>query len=491
MKLHLKNILYLPLLFSFLPAFVCYLPGLPVIPYFYVITYSLIVVLIVIKGKGYFSSIKSLCLQTPLKYFVIFIICSSINSLLIAFHDSTTSISGTILIIFLKLILVNFAVFGYLLYWGTKLINYEKFAKIFILLFWVNLIIGFIAYLGQIYDITIINNIFDFLASARLKIQQVYGTNIYSQSSNYTAYGFPRLDNLFEEPSFYARFLFVFLPMVYSISEYKHKLYENKYLNYLLRKTIVPFTWVSLILTQSPIYLVFFLLITALYYRKKIIKLIKKYYLFIFTLLILLICIIKNIDLSNTFLSRIINTIEALKSSESLKMIIFIEPSLGSRFANFYNTLCIFFQHPFTGVGIANVEKYQFIQTLNSNMYLTPEIERNLRLAVFNNYKMPMNTALIYHTLAANGLIIFSIFIYFHMKIFLELNNLQKYKINPFINTNLQALKWCWISVTILMFYHVVLQHLELLLVYVLSIALIYSIKFSYINKIIVGGKDG
>ena len=481
MKINIKPLLYLPIILLFFPAFIFYIPGMPVIPYFYLFSYCMLIILIILNWNKFINVLKAVSLKTPLKYFILFVIFAAINSLILSLNDSTNSISIVLQAIVLKMFLIYFAIFGYLLYVIVRFIGYEKFVKLFIYLFWLNLIVGFVAYIGQFFNITFINNIFDFFSNARLQIQQINMIDGVAQASNYEAYGLPRLDNLFEEPSFYARFLFVFLPFAYFISEYKYTLFKNKYLNIIVKKTIVPFTWLSLILTQSPIYFVLFLVVTIFLYYKKIWKLLKKYYLILILALVVLFYILSHLNFQNTFISRIINVIA---STKSLEMLIFIEPSLGSRIVSFCNTLAIFFQHPFTGVGIANVEKYQFIQTLNSNLPITSEIERNLRLAAQNNFKMAMNTALIYHTLAAHGIFIFAIFSYFHIKIFLLLKKIDRYNFKPFIKMNICSYKWCWITTTILMFYHIVLIHWEILLLYVLIISLLYKIRQVSDNEI-------
>ena len=81
-------------------------------------------------------------------------------------------------------------------------------------------------------NIEIINNIFDFFANARIIAFEKQG--FFQQASGYFAFGLPRLDNLAEEPSFYAQFLFIFLPFIYGIASLKSQIYNNYFSTFLL-----------------------------------------------------------------------------------------------------------------------------------------------------------------------------------------------------------------------------------------------------------------
>ena len=472
MKIKMKHLMYLPIIFFFFPAFTLYIPGLGIYPIFYFVLYTIVFILLITKWQYAISRSKKVIQKTPLKIFLITMLLVTIDSLFLSLVG-VTSLSQTIKSLIFRILLCYLPIFLYFICIIDKFINYKKFIQVFTFLLWLVLIIGFIAYIGQLFSIEIINNIFDFFANMRILSHQIFkGVGSDGAASNYIANNLPRLDNLHEEPSFYARFLFLFLPFIFTISNLKIKLFKNNTINLVIKKTIVPFSLISIILTQSPIYLILTLILISFYAQKKIIKFIQKNYIIILLLLIVAIILFLSINLQNTYFYRILSVLQVLSFDE----FIIIEPSLASRIINFYNTLQVFLDHPITGVGIANVETYQLDKLLHSKLPLTHEIMSHIKLAISNNSsKVGMNTALFYSFLASHGIIISTFFAYFHIKLYIELNKLSKYDFNVFFYSMIDALKWSWICITVLIFYHTRLMHIELLFLYTLMIITIYK----------------
>lgn len=470
-----KSVILLPLIFFFLPSFIFWVPCLNAgYLYFYLFLYIALLILFITDNKNMIIKLYNVYKSTPIKILILGIFLAILNSVFLSIVGITT-FGQTIRTIILRIILCYGAFFVYYIYIIGKYITYEKFIKLFIFLYWTILVLGFVLYLAQLLNISFINSIFDVFTNARvLRDQFIYNNTLLVHGTQ--TRGLPRLSNLYEEPSFYARFLFIFLPFVNSMASVKSKIFANTLFDRLVKITLVPFTWISLLLIQSPIYFIFFIVITFLYYNKLIIKILKKYGIYIIISFLLLIICLLLINVEDTFLNRIIKVLCSLKSFE---LFIQADLSLGTRIINFIHTLHIFGNYPYTGVGMGNVEKYQLIQILHSNLPITPEMISRVNVALQTNGNLQFNTSLAYQVLASHGIFISLIFLYFHVKLFLELKKISKIYFNELFNANLKGLKWCWLCITILFFYQIpALTTPELLLIYSLMICSIYHVNF-------------
>ena len=475
MKFNLKTLLYFPLIFFFLPAFTLNLTFLggaySVYPIFFLILYIALSVVFILKPKPFICKIKKVISSTPFKFYLIYVLVSILDSILLSVLG-VASLGNTLRYILVHYILCIFPVFLYFIFIIDKYISYDNFIKIFTKLFYILMILGLIAYIGMFFNIEIIQSIFDFLANVRfIKFANIGYNGI---ASGYEAYGFPRLDCVFEEPSFYARFMFVFLPLIYSVATSKIKLYENNFANLFVKKTIIPLAWLNLILTQSPIYLILFFIITLLYFAKAIIVFVKRHILIfssIFVFAILCgILIILNVNFEDTYLSRIITTV----TSASFEDFVLAEPSLGGRIVCFINLFQIFLKHPFMGVGLGNLSDLMYHQLSASPVILTPEIYENMAVALQSKQKFVFNSNLFFADLAQYGFIIFGIFIFFHTKLKLTLNKIKTYNLSYNDQVYLKGLGWCWITLTIGYFYQFYMTLFEPLMVNILIITFIY-----------------
>ena len=420
-KINFKFILYLPIILLFFPAFalhISFLGGIYLI--FYLSLYPLIILFFLKDNQEFLKTIICFFKYTPLKYLGIALLLMVINSCILSLFG-ITNLYEIFRASFVRIILGILPILICFLYIIKKYIHYDVFTKIFIFLFWVNLFVGFISYIGSFFEIKFINKVFDFFANYRLLAFYLYGSD--SQASNYFAFGLPRLDNLHQEPSGYACFLYIFLPFVYAFGTSKIKLYKNKFLNILIKKTLIPFTWISIILTLSPIYLFFSLLITLIYFFKDLFKLIKKYFIIIIFALLLIIFVFKTINLSETYLSRIINILTEIKSFDDF---IFIEPSLATRIVSYFNQFCIFLKHPLTGVGLGNLPYALLGQFYNSSLPLTLELVSKMNISINTNTKLMFNSSFFYTTIAENGLIVMGFIVYFIYRLFYLIGKLIK-----------------------------------------------------------------
>lgn len=481
MKINIYNLLYIPLILFFLPSFSFYIPGLNVYPVFFFAVYFLLLILFSKNTKQILVLMKNILKKTPAKIIIAVFFLIVLNSVYLSLSHYTT-IYKCVKSIFFRFVLCYGAIFVYFSFVISRYIPYKKFMTIFIFLFWNILILGFFAYIGQLFDIEFINHLFEILANKRfLEHSFVTFSTQDTQASNYIANGLPRLDNICDEPAFYARFLFLFMPLLFAVSSVKQQIFKNIKFDIIVKKTLIPFIIISIILTQSPIYLILTLMLSLVYFRKKITNAILRYNIIIATCFIIFIPILSSINWENTYFYRIYMVIQSC----SIEELVYAEPSLSSRIVSFYNTFQIFLAHPLNGVGIGNVENYQLWQLLHSKIPLTWEITKEVAYANTHNTVVSMNTALFYYFLASHGIIIFVLFMFFHIKLYKELNYLSKFRFDAYSNSLIYGFKWCWISITILMFYHTRLIHMELVFLYTLIIVSIYYYKNKIYKEII------
>lgn len=479
MKLDLKWLLYIPIIFLFFPAFYCSIGG-SFYTIFYFVLFAALVFCIISNPNSFIQKMSNLIKITPFKWFVILLLFIIFNSIFLSFIGVTTT-SQSVKAIMVQLILGIIPVFVYFTYIIERYISFEEFLNKFLLLFWFFLVVGFICYIGQLFDINIINNIFDFFANVRIMQTNTNGT--FGQASDYFAYGLPRLDNLCDEPSAYAQFLFLFLPLVYFYGTSDFELCKNKILNKFITKTMIPFTWLSIILTFSPIYLILCLILTGIYYFKEIYSLIKKYFVIICMVFLLFIITVLNIDFSETYISRIINVISNVKSFDDF---ILIEPSLATRFCSYINTFCVFLKYPIFGVGIGNIANKMYVQYLHSPVSLTPEIINLSRIYIASLGRIHMNYGYIYVFLAENGIFAFLLLAIYYIKLFGNLINIQKIK-NDCIGNLQQYAKTIIMSIigiVILSFYNLPFTKSYVYLIFGIAIIYIYKVKTIILESI-------
>lgn len=477
-------LLYLPIVFFFFPAFSFYMPGINgVYNYFYVFLYITVIFLFLNDKKNMVNSIINITRKTPLKWLFLSILVSIIASIIMLPILKSCTISKLIKTIFLRFVLCIFPIIFYFIYIIGRYISVKKFLRIFIFIFWCVLLLGMVAYIGQLFDITIINNLFDFFANARELRNSTVSAFDMVEVSNYKAFGLPRLDNLYEEPGGYAQFLFLFMPFVYTFSQTKLKIFKNHALNKIIKSSLVPLTWVSLILTMSPIFLVFCCLITIIYYWKNLIKLIYKKGIFligflgitcIFTFLFLQ---FTQIDLSETYLSRII---KVLSNANSVEGIVEADPSLGSRIVSYINMMSVFLKHPFLGIGLGNIVNgnIMYAQLMNSPVALPNEIYSKTMLLMSAKNEVFINANFIYLMLAETGIFTTAIFIYFYYKTCKSLYKIMK--VLP-ENTLFYALTkstfFMLICIAINSFYNLTIVEKIVYFVFAIAVYLIYTYK--------------
>ncbi len=476
LSLNIKNIFYIPLILLFFPAFAFNIPGTSfTMLYLYVFVYIILGYLILTKPKKFFQKIIKAAKETPFKYLLIALILMVINSLFLGIIGRA-GIGTTMTYIFGYIFMKLLPVFLYFMYIIEDIIPFKKFFSIFILLFWINLIGGFISFFGELFNITAISAIFDFFANKRIIYTNLLGGDT-SLVSSHTSFGIPRLENLFEEPAQYAQFLLLLLPFAYTYARVPLKISKSKLINKIIRLTIVPFTWISIILTLSPIYPIFAIILTVIYYLKHIINFIKKYFLLLLIFIFAVIFIFSSVDLSETYLSRIINVLTNIKSMQDFAL---VEPSLAARIIGAINAFCIFMQHPFAGVGVGNLPYVAYNQYLHSPVPLTIEIINKTKMLQEQGMGAFISGGFFTTILAENGGFISFLWFYFIYKLYknaISIKNICRTCNDRLYYLFSEGIRGSIIGIFILFFYSMHYTQLTFLTVVILAVIGIYSYK--------------
>lgn len=286
---------------------------------------------------------------------------------------------------------------GFLSITISQVKSYKTLTKILFITFFSILILGIIEYFGIKYNISCIKEIFSVLVN-RISF-------LTSQDKIFImAYNKPRIAAVFGEPGELANFLVVTSPIYFYLLKNQHTFVNNSIGTSFLKISLLILYITNLILTQSPINLVFAIIIIALFITERLKKLYisyKKYFLYSLCIIIPVISIILplilNFDTSNNYLNRIIIVGQNLKSINNL---ILAEKSLGTRICSYEAQIRMGLDYPIFGVGYANMNSLWGKYVLNLPHYITDEV---YRYAIANTQKG--GAAFIWKIFAETGII--------------------------------------------------------------------------------------
>lgn len=405
------NILILISLFAMITLPTCYLKFSGIMLRFSLIL-SLVSIFLffILRPKIMITNIQY-CLKSSISkyilYLFVYILCLNIVMLFLG-KMTIAKFIHSIILRFIPLIIIPFFL-GYIsnLYFDNKHIIRFYYYTIF-----------FILILG----------IVDFcIFSSSNNILQNFYTNTIINSSILVAehqkayvFGIPRVQSVFAEPSYFALYLCIHLPLIYEISSYKNKLFKNKVIEYCRGKILPILSWIMLIATMSPIYLIAGIIISIFYILSKKINNLKSFLLAIIIFFFFIsscLLLLNNIDLNSTFLGRIQNTI---KSISDFDIFIYAEPSLATRIICYVNTFIVFLKHPILGVGFGNILVYLYHQFLYSPLPLTGE----LRGLLLRPDATGLNYSIFWLSLAEIGIIGTTILYIIFYKIIKKINKL-------------------------------------------------------------------
>ena len=368
MKINVKFIIGLFILFSFLPAF-CIKIGSQFFPIYILAVLTSIFFVIILKYKELYLIIKKYYNQTPFKYLCLFFLWA-IFSIFIGiikgqFHFGglvTSVLGGLICSVMIPTILIIFLVPKYI-----KIKSLLKF--IFLFSFFIYLL-GLFEFVVYKFDIATFKNFINILSNKRLLIYDNY------VSARLVVNNLPRIRSIFEEPSYLGYYTAIFSPIIYELCTKQYKIIKCRVIEKIIKLTIIPMMWITLILTQSPIFLIFNLLFTGYYFiiRKQYYRRIFNKRIFLFLILFIFVIIpifVFNIDNSDTYLNRIKLVFQNISSFDDF---IAAEPSLAARIIIYINAIDIAFKNFFTGIGYGNMAYIIADKLSMSKVPLTEEL---------------------------------------------------------------------------------------------------------------------
>lgn len=406
--LNYKKFILFPLIFLFLPAF-C-IPAGALSSFFPLYNLALLIFFVlfgIVNIKNITVTVSSFTRNTAFNYFFIFIIWCIFTDILFLITGNLSI--GKVLYSLIVIIAGYYIMYSLYPLFLTKVFNSKTIYKVIVFSIWLILIWGILYYIGILFNIPVIKIIASFIC------------NKHSLQRGVTEQLIARNKSVFTEPGFYGYFLNLNMLLTYQVSKSKYKLFENKYLNKIIKLTIFPLTIISLISTFSPINIVFamFIGIICLLKQKSKYKISIILTLIIFLFLSFQIPIVKN----STPITRIEKTFASFSNFEELST---EESSLYTRISSYINTFCLFIKHPVVGVGTGMSKYYMAKQFEESPVPLSHENYLKMKIGEISGVT-GFNLSIFTTILAETGIIGFCLlYLYFYLTI-KQLKKIQKY----------------------------------------------------------------
>lgn len=426
----------------------------------------------IISDKFFISHLIYMIKYSPFIYFCIFYFWS-ILTVLIAYSKGLFYFSGFLTGFLGGLTFSSLFVFitVYILlkenYISIK--GVIKFLTIFYLFVFV---IGIIQFIGNEYNIDAIREFVTLFNNKRIIFLDK--ELLYNLSKN-------RVQSIFDEPGNLGAYIYAQIPIMYAISFSKYKIFKNKILNYSVKKLLIPLAFINIILTRSPISLIFVFIVTLLYFFKDITKYIKKYYIQIFSILLIIsisiIIFINTINIEETYIKRIIVTIPNLFN---LKTLIIVEPSLATRIINYIIMIQEGIKNIYFGIGYGTITKHFSILLQNTTLPLTMELETKMQMGSGSPA-----AAILYRVFCETGLIGLILLLTFYFRIILKLYKIKLPQENIEKDFCYGLFIYLFAQSTLLLFYDSNLHNTYNIILYSLAIYLIITnLKFLKKDKI-------
>ena len=397
-KISTRKILQFPLYFLFLPAFMFPL-GL-LIPAYYFFIIIIFLPYIFVYRKQIFIFVNNLYKKTPFKYFVYFSFWIVLANLFLLLLGKLTFISC-----FSALIIVLFGYFFlYILYPAFTIYKYFSIARLnkflvfglFIIFVW-----GIISFIGDLFNIKFLQFLENLFSNRQYLV-------------NGTLFVLARARSFIYEPGRYAYFIALLIPYILFVNECKYRIFKNHLLNLIIKKSFLLLAIINLILTMSPIGIVFAAVVFLFCASKNILNILKKLKspinllkIGLILLLLFIICVSQYSSIMNSSVySRIYIVVTSIKNIESLS---FLEASLYTRIVSYVNSFCLFLHHSLLGVGLDQSKFCIANQFANSPILLSGENSLLLQKAYITG-KMSYNRNIICDLLCETGIFGFLLF---------------------------------------------------------------------------------
>lgn len=379
--------------------------GTVIIPYsIFVVYFSFFIFFIKEKSK-FLNKVLYYLWKTPLKFLILFVIWAILSSFFVTSISNAPKIIARVLRDYIVFV-VPFCLIG--IFFIPKYISFTKLKKILLNLILIVNIYGIFDYMIQVISPDLHLFLFKFFYSLPLEDRILN-----------------RAMSVFFEPTFFGAFLFCFLPLVYNNILEAPKCFNNK--RFLFAILLFMLTLINLILTKSPIFLVFSLIYTLFHFRHEIFKIfvsLKK-----ILILLIIICVIGIIMFASfsfgDFFKVFMRIVDVIKNLNSMSALIYADGSFATRIGLYAISLFVFIKHPFVGYGYANTKEVMYNQICNSPIPLTDEIINS------NNMHQGLTVAnILLQTLCWTGIIGAALLYMFFIKTILTVNKIIKTKQN-------------------------------------------------------------
>lgn len=394
--------------------------------------------------------------KTPYKYFIWFTLFSVITIIFSIFNGTfyfggliTSAIGGLLCSVILPFIFASFLF--------SKILSTKFLIKFLYVFCWFVFVFALFEFLVYSFDIDFLKEIVSIFTNKRSIFA---GTDLtYRVSVN----NIVRVKSIFEEPSYLGYFILLLSPIIYQIHNNVQSVFNNRITNLIIKKTIIPFMWISLILTQSPIFLLFNIIFTVYYLLKfnYLFKFIQKHLLTIIIFItaimpILIIYIdVNSIKFEQTYLYRIYLVLQNFNNFDDF---VIQEQSLATRIIVFICGIQLFISTYGLGVGYGNLSYIIPNVILNSKLPLTTELQK-----LYFESNTHLTSTIFTKILTETGIIGFVIFYYFIYKTYSLINMMSVqmssnlkfiltgfklfvmlYILTSIYDSNLNQ-AWCWV----------------------------------------------
>lgn len=430
-----------------------------------VLLLSLCGLLLVIQPKKILGKLVNICKNVPIKYFVIYLTYSIIITPILIF---TIGISIPKFIFFLLAFIVQIflpiIIFAYII---KRYISYSIILKLVVGTFYIILLIGVSDFIVNFLNIKFLHDLL-FIFHTRW-----INTGEFGYKAMVGA--FPRMQSVFDEPSHLGWSILLCSPLIYSIKIYGVKIFKNIYIEKLISDTIIPLMWLDLLLTFSPIMIIFTVAVNGLFYLKEIYQSIKikKVALFIITIIFTFFLVIvmqdSSIDIFES-LKNIFIRIHNLFIVKDLEEFFIIENSLGTRLCITLNDILLSLKYPF-GVGYGQIVKHITEILINSSSIpITYEVYEVMLKG--GGYGAP---GLIFRILCENGYVGAILFLIYLQKHYFYLKRVVTGTKDVVTKCIARGFLGSTVSLIVLLFYDVVYSNMHLWLILGVGTAIVLN----------------
>ena len=321
-----------------------------------------------ISDKFFINNIIFLIKNSPFIYFCLFYLWSiftvivAMSKGLFYFNSFLTGFIGGLTFSVLLVFLTTYILLK------ENYIDLRNIIKFFALFYLFVFILGLINYVGSEFNIDVINNLLVLFNNKRAILSD--------KGSDFIILG-KRIQSVFDEPGAFGEYIYVQLPIIFAICCSKYKIFDNIFLNFSIKKFLIPLAFINLILTKSPMSLILTFLVAIIYFYKFIIKYLKKYFFHIIIgvliVLTIILVILSSINLKDTYLNRII---VSLPNLFHLKALIVVEPSLATRIINYIIMMQEGMKNFVFGIGYGTLATHFWVFLQNTTLPLTLELSK-------------------------------------------------------------------------------------------------------------------